>query len=208
MCGVRPVSDSCVYRFDSDSRGSGGKYRHSLKATATVLNQEDALCDLSTGVSVSQSLKVKPSDEGGGDLSIKLGVKLWLQRRVGLSKGLSIICSYEIGEDLIEPRAFGRAMPQTTSCRWASGCYGIDVGVDLCAWDRAVEWAECELLSSQKPHGGHQAVCFEQELWLCGLQGGESKVEGVLALRRRRFQILYQRGNQAAMQVVTDEITV
>ena len=64
MCGVRLVSDSCVYRFDSDSRGSGGKYRYSLKATATVLNQEDALCDLSTGVSVSQSLK--PSDEGGG----------------------------------------------------------------------------------------------------------------------------------------------
>ena len=102
---VRAVPAGSVFEYQED--GSGG-YRLARGANGQLHDQvvavEAGLCDVGTGVSIRQSLR--PSDEGGG-LVYQAGCKLLIATEGDTVKGLAIVCTYEIGEGLIEPRSFG-----------------------------------------------------------------------------------------------------
>jgi hypothetical protein len=101
---VKAVPAGSVFEYED---GSGG-YRRSKGLNGPLYDQvvavEARLCDVGTGVGIRQSLK--PSDEGGG-LVYQAGSKLLIATEGNAVKGLAIVCTYEIGEGLIEPRGFG-----------------------------------------------------------------------------------------------------
>ena len=165
-----------------------------------IVGAEAGLCDVSTGVSVSQSLK--PSEEGGG-LLYQAGCKLLVAKEGGVLKGLALICTYEIGEGLIESRSFGR--PTDDFVRAQNGTPALMLEL-ICARGEA---------AADGRNANHAAA---KALVECMKQYGLSRGYGVVVakaenarsrdfLRRRGFDILFQRGAQAAMQASTSAIT-
>ena len=165
-----------------------------------IVGAEAGLCDVSTGVSVSQSLK--PSEEGGG-LLYQAGCKLLVAKEGGVLKGLALICTYEIGEGLIEPRSFGR--PTDEFVRALNGTSALMLEL-ICARGEA---------AADGRNANHAAA---KALVECMKQYGLSRGYGVVVakaenarsrdfLRRRGFEILFQRGAQAAVQASTSAIT-
>ena len=119
-------------------------------------------------------------------------------------KGVSIICTYEIGEDLIEPRAFGNATD--TFMRGQAGATALMLelicarGTFLPNGNNANYLAAKGIIEAIKQF----ALSRNFGYVVCKADNQRSRE----FLRRRGFQILYQRGNQAAMQVAAGSITV
>ena len=166
-----------------------------------IMSEEGALCDLSTGVSVSQSLK--PSDEGGG-LVYQAGCMLMIAKEGGVLKGLSIICTYEIGEDLIGSRTFGHATDSFMRGQAGATALMLELicarGAVLPNGQNANYVAAKAIMEAIKQFALSRSFGFV----VCKAENQRSRE----FLRRRGFQILYQRDNQAAMQVAAGGIAV
>ena len=199
---VKAVPVGSIFAYEED----GSSYRLVKQGGANedlydeIVGAEAGLCDVSTGVSVSQSLK--PSEEGGG-LLYQAGCKLLVAKESSVLKGLALICTYEIGEDLIEPRSFGR--PTDDFVRAQNGTPALMLEL-ICARGEA---------AADGRNANHAAA---KALVECMKQYGLSRGYGVVVakaenarsrgfLRRRGFEILFQRGAQAAVQASTSAIT-
>ena len=99
---VKAVPVGSVFTYE-EGRG-GYRLARGGQLYDRVMGVEEGLCDVGTGVSIRQSLK--PSEEGGG-LVYQAGCKLLVATEGDVVKGVGIVCTYEIGEGLIEPRGFG-----------------------------------------------------------------------------------------------------
>ena len=117
-------------------------------------------------------------------------------------KGLALICTYEIGEGLIEPRSFGR--PTDDFVRAQNGTPALMLEL-ICA-------------RGENADGRNANHAAAKALVECMKQYGLSRGYGVVVakaenarsrdfLRRRGFEILFQRGAQAAMQASMSAIT-
>ena len=201
---VRVVPVGTIFKYED----AGGTYRLAKQdggANADlydeIIGQEGALCDVGTGVSVSQSLK--PSDEGGG-LVYQAGCMVVVAKEGGVLKGVSIICTYEIGEGLIEPRSFGNATDDFMRGRAGASALMLELicarGTVLPNGQNANYLAAKGIMETIKQFGASRGFGYV----VCKAENQRSRE----FLRRRGFQILYQRGNQAAMQVATGSIVV
>ena len=199
---VKAVPVGSIFAYEED----GSSYRLVKQGGANedlydeIVGAEAGLCDVSTGVSVSQSLK--PSEEGGG-LLYQAGCKLLVAKESSVLKGLALICTYEIGEDLIEPRSFGR--PTDDFVRAQNGTPALMLEL-ICARGEA---------AADGRNANHAAA---KALVECMKQYGLSRGYGVVVAKaenarsrgflwRRGFEILFQRGAQAAVQASTSAIT-
>ena len=162
---------------------------------------ESSLCDTGTGVSVSQSLK--PSDEGGGLLN-QANCKLIVAMQDDQLKALAIVCTYEVGQGLIEPRSFGT--PTDDFVRAQSGAPTLMLEL-ICARGAVTPDGR----NSNHLAGKGIVQAMKEYANTRGYEFVVAKAENARSrefLRRRGFSIIFQRGAQAAMQATTATISV
>ena len=187
--------DGSGYRLVKQAGGANGN----AGLYDEIVGAEVGLCDMSTGVSVHQSLK--PSDEGSG-LLYQAGCKLLVAKQGSVLRGLALICTYEIGEDLIEPRSFGR--PTDDFVRAQNGTSALMLEL-ICARGETTDGRNAN-------HAAAKGLveCMKQYGLARGYGAVVAKAENARSrdfLRRRGFEVLFQRGAQAAMQASTSAIT-
>jgi hypothetical protein len=199
---VRAVPAGSVFEYEED--GSGG-YRLARGANGQLHDQvvavEAGLCDVGTGVSIRQSLR--PSDEGGG-LVYQAGCKLLIATEGNTVKGLAIVCTYEIGEGLIEPRSYGNPTDAFARAQAGTPILMLELicarGETTASGQNANHLAAKGLMECMKRYSAAQRYGFVV-----------AKAENARSrdfLRRRGFDVIFQRGAQAAMSAAVDEITV
>lgn len=166
-----------------------------------VIAAEAGLCDVGTGVSISQSLR--PSADGGG-LLYQAGCKLLVAQEGVTLKGLALMCTYEIGEGLIEPRSFGRPTDDFVRAQAGASVLMLELicarGTATADGRNANHLAAKGLIECMKRYATAQGYGFV----VCKAENARSRD----FLGRRGFAVLFQRGAQAAMQVATAAITV
>ena len=201
---VTAVPVGSVFAYEE----SGGRHRlvkQERGANAdlydAVIAAEAGLCDVGTGVSVSQSLR--PSADGGG-LLYQAGCKLLVAQEGATLKGLALVCTYEIGEGLVEPRSFGRPTDDFVRAQAGASVLMLEL---ICARGAATAdgrnanyLAAKGLIECMKRYATAQGYGFV----VCKAENARSRD----FLGRRGFALLFQRGAQAAMQVATAAITV
>ena len=132
------------------------------------------------------------------------GCQVVVAKEGGALKGLSIICTYEIGEDLIEPRSFGNATDNFMRGQVGATALMLELicarGTVLPNGQNANYVAAKAIMEAIKQFGVSRSFGFV----VCKAENQRSRE----FLRRRGFQILHQRGNQAAMQAAAGAITV
>ena len=202
---IRAVPVGSVFLYHSTALGGYRLAKQPRGALAALYDKvvagEGGLCDVSTGVSVSQSLK--PSSEGNG-LLYQAGCKLLVAMQGNVLEVVAIICTYEVGEELIEPCAFG--VPTDNFVRSQPGASVLMLEL-ICAQGEATAdsrnsnyLAAKGLVEAMNQYATQQGYSFVV-----------AKAENARSrdfLRRRGFTILFQRGAQAAMQAATGSITV
>ena len=201
---VRAVPVGSVFEYVED--GGSGEYRLSKGANGSLYDQvvaaeEEGLCDVGTGVSVSQSLR--PSNEGGG-LVYQAGCKLLVATEGSAVRGLAIVCTYEIGEGLIEPRGFGSPTDAFAKAQNGTPILMLEL---ICARGET---------TTSGQNANHIAAkglieCMKQYAMAQGYGHVVAKAENARSrefLRRRGFDVIFQRGAQAAMRAAVDEIRV
>jgi hypothetical protein len=201
---VRVIPVGSVFKYED----LGGSYRLAKQDGGAhadlydeIMSQEGALCAVGTGVSVSQSLK--PSSEGGG-LVYQAGCMLVVAKEGGTLRGVSVICSYEIGEDLIEPRAFGNAADNFMRGQAGAAALMLEL---ICATGAALpDGRNANYLAAKAIMEAIKRFAVSRNFGfvVCKAENQRSRE----FLRRRGFRVLHQRGNPAAMQVATGSITV
>ena len=197
---VKVVPVGRVFDYEDDGRGGHRLVRGADGSLYDRIGASEAgLCDPTTGVSISQSLK--PSKDGGG-LVYQAGCKLLVCTDGGAVKGVAIICTYEIGEGLI-PKGFGA--PADAFARAQAGTPILMLEL-ICA--RGDETA-----SGNANHTAALALIQCMKLYATAQSYGfvVLKAENVRSrtfMQRRGFKTLFQRGAQATMQAAMDEITV
>ena len=111
-------------------------------------------------------------------------------------KGVAVICTYEVGEGLIEPRSFGR--PTDDFVRAQNGTPALMLEL-ICA--RGETTADGQNANHLAAKG--LVEYMKQYALARGFGVVVAKAENARSrdfLRRRGFEVLFQRGAQAAMQ--------
>ena len=199
---VKAVPAQSVFTYEV--RGAGYRMGRQSGANAYLYDQvvasEDGLCDVSTGVSVTQSLR--PNASGNG-LLYQAGCKLLVAHEGAALKGCAIVCTYEIGEGLVEPRAFGT--PTDDFVRGQAGASALMLEL-ICSRGAIVDgrnanhMAAKALIECMKQY----AIARRYGFVVCKAENVRSRE----FLVRRGFTVLFQRGGQAAMQAAVAAITV
>ena len=159
---------------------------------AAITSAQGSLCDLATGVSVSQSLA--PSADGDG-LVHAAGCRLLVAEEDNVLKGLAIVCDY--APELIEPAAFGRAVDGAVEGRRALLLELICArGATTDDGRNASHGAALALVEAVK----RAAAAYE--LVVAKAENQRSR----LFLERRGFAEVFRRGSAAAMQAAPDAI--
>ena len=152
-------------------------------------------------MSVSQSLK--PSADGSG-LLYQANCRLLVATDDGEVKGLALICTYEVDEQLIEPRSFGDAVDAYV--RGQPGAHALMLEL-ICAREKPLpDGRHSNHLASKALMHGVKEYAREQsyDLVVCKAENARSRE----FLVRRGFSVLHRRGNPAAMQAATSSIVV
>eukprot|EP00966_Prymnesium_polylepis_P325183 7381170-Prymnesium_polylepis.1 len=106
---IRVVPATDVFRYEEG--GGGGGWRLVAGADAalydSIVRNQGALCEVGTGVSISQSLK--PNADGDG-LLLQSGCSLIIAQDGADLTAVGVVCDYEPGASLIEPASFGKAV--------------------------------------------------------------------------------------------------
>ena len=167
-----------------------------------ILGSETQFCDPSTGVSVTQSLM--PNAQGDGLLH-QAGCQLLVAERDDSLRGVAILCTYEAGNGLMEPVAFGRAIDE--SIRDEPTVAMLEL---ICARGSNVAGAH--------KNDNHDAAMgliegMRQFAIARGYTSIVAKAENARSrefLRRRGFQIVLKgkKGNAAAMKASPGDIVV
>ena len=201
---VRAVPVTSVFAYERAASGyrlaksRGGAHAALYDA---VVGAEQSLCEVGTGVSVSQSLK--PSAQGAG-LLYQAGCKLLVADVAGVVKGVALICSYETGEQLIEPRQFGDATDDYVRSQPDASALMLEL---ICARGPATADARnANYLAAKALIAALKR--FAQQRSYDAIVAKAENARSREFLRRRGFAILFQRGNPAAMQVATSDLTV
>ena len=166
-----------------------------------ILAGEGSLCDIGTGVSVSQSLK--PSAEGGG-LVYQAGSKLLVAMQGSELKGVAIVCTYEVGEGLVEPRAFGTHTD--TFVRSQPGTSVLMLELICARGSPTPDGRNANHLAAKGLINGMKQYASQQRYDFVVAKAENARSRDFLA--RRGFSILFQRGPQAAMQATIASIDV
>ena len=118
--------------------------------------------------------------------------------------GLAIVCTYEIGEGLIEPRSFGNPTDAFARAQAGTPILMLELicarGEATASGQNANHLAAKGLMECMKRYATAQTYGFVV-----------AKAENARSrefLRRRGFDVIFQRGAQAAMSAAVDEITV
>ena len=203
---VRAVPVGSVFAYEPTAAGGHRLAKQQGSALAdelhdAVVGAEQTLCEAGTGVSVSQSLK--PSADGGG-LLYQANCRLIVATDAGEVKGVALICTYEVGEQLIEPRAFGDAVDAFVRGQPGAHVLMLELicarGAPLPDGRHSNHLAAKALMHGVKEYARAQSY----GLVVCKAEN----VRSYSFLTRRGFATLFRRGNPAAMQAATASISV
>ena len=192
---VRSIRVGDVFAYAQRASGYGLVAGTDAAMHTAITRAQGGLCDISTGVSVSQSLA--PSADGDG-LVNQTGCQLIVAEHNGTLRGVAIVCTYTPGEGLIEPAAFGRAVDDSVG---AQRSLMLEL---ICARGEAVDGR----------NSNHSAAL--------GLVAGVKRIAARIAARyvvaksennrsreflvRRGFTPLLRRGSAAAMRAAPGDI--
>ena len=201
---VRAIPAQAIFAYEE----GGGGYRLVKNQDGPHANLYDAiiasegqLCDVGTGVSVSQSLR--PNREGNG-LLYQAGCKVLVAEEGGTLKGIAIVTTYEPAEGLISPRAFGSPVDEYVIAQAGLSAMMLEL---ICARGPATaDGRNANYLSAKA-----LIQCVKQFATAQRYGIVVAKAENVRSrdfLSRRGFNILFQRGGQASMQASVGSITV
>ena len=182
------------YRLAKQERGAHASLYNRVVASETTL------CEIGTGVSVSQSLK--PTAQGNG-LLYQAGGRLLVAMEGSMLKGVALVFSYEVNEGLIDPQAFGNATDAFVRTQPGTEVLMLEL---ICSRGTATPdgrnanfLAAKGLIETVKRYATARGYGFV----VAKAENARSRAW----LQRRGFQILFQRGPQAAMQAATASIT-
>ena len=188
---VRAVRVGDVFAYARRGSGYGLVSGADAALHAAITSAQGGLCDVATGVSVTQSLA--PSVDGDG-LVYAPGCRLLVAEEGGALRGVAIVCDYSSG--LIEPAAFGLAVDDAVGTRRALMLELICARGAVTPDGNANHGAALALMEAVKRAAAPYDVVVAK---------GESKRSGDF-LRRRGFTTAFTRGNAAAMQAAPDAI--
>ena len=198
---LRAVPADRVFAYQPLANGYGLAAGADTALHAAIVSAQGTLCDVGTGVSVSQSLA--PNAEGNG-LVHQPGCTLLVADEGGSLKGVAIVCDYDVDEGLIEPEAFGAAVDASMRAQGVPKTLMLEL---ICA--RGVPTADGRNANYQAAKGLVEAV---RRFALAGAyQLVVAKAENARSrdfLGRRGFEQLHRRGNAAAMQAAPAAIRV
>jgi histone H4 len=194
---IRIVPATDVFSYDE----SGGGWRLVSGADSalydSIVRGQGALCEVGTGVSVSQSLK--PNADGDG-LLLQGGCSIIVAQDGADLKGVGVVCDYE--PSLIEPAAFGKAVDTFVRDKGAAKVLMLEL---ICSRAPPTDdgqnpnhMAAKGIMEAVKRHGK------SYQLVVCKAENARSRA----FLARRGFAELYRRGNAASMQATPGGITV
>ena len=173
----------------------------------TVVGAENSLCELGTGVSVSQSLK--PSDDGDG-LLYQAGCNLLVAMEGDELRGVAVVCTYEVDKNLVWPRTFGASVDAFVRAQSGTSVLMLEL---ICARGAAAA-GDRNAIALTNPNflaAKGLVECMKRYALARGYGFVVAMAENARSreyLIRRGFNILLRRGNPAAMAVAANAIIV